>query len=71
MSDELGRPWKVVFGGPKRSHGVPRIVDRWGQPVVSFGNQRKHRGHKWAEMVANLIVGAVNQHYRSLQDRDR
>ena len=65
----FNRPWKVVYGGPKRSYNAPRIVDCYGDPVVSFGNQRRHKGQLWATMVANLIVDAVNQ-LESLEVRE-
>ena len=61
MADMFGRPWKVVYGGPKRSYNAPRIVDRRGNPVVAFGNQRRWRGQLWADQTAHLIVNAVNQ----------
>lgn len=54
----LKLPWRVIPGGTAH---CPRIVDRDGDPVVSFGNQMRHRGHLWAWFTARFIVEQVNR----------
>ena len=60
LADKFKRPWKVVYGGPQRSYSVPRIVDRDGAPIMSFGNQRRWWGQAKTGEIADLIVDAVN-----------
>ncbi|HUW94417.1 MAG TPA: hypothetical protein VMW58_01405 [Anaerolineae bacterium] len=57
--DKFKRPWSVTVGGGDYPLSV-RVVDRDGRPVVSFGNQRRHRGAQWTHEIADLIVDAVN-----------
>lgn len=57
----LYTPWRVVNGHTViASHFTPRIVDCNGNTVIAFGNQARHRGNKWAWIIALAIVGAVN-----------
>ena len=53
----LKTPLRVEQGS---TMGVPRIVDAYGKPVCSFGNQARHRGYDWAWKAAAEIVEAVN-----------
>jgi hypothetical protein len=50
-------PWEIEEAS---SVGSPRIVDGYGNPVCSFGNESRWRGIPWAWEVARAIVKAVN-----------
>lgn len=57
----LNTPWRIVEGDTVYGgRATPRIVDRYSNPVVAFGNQARHRGNHWAWRVARAIVKAVN-----------
>jgi len=56
----LRAPWEVTEKG---AYGGPRIIDRDGNPVCSFGNQYGSHPRGWEWAVARAIVDAVNTKY--------